>query len=164
MKIKLCSKKRGFLLGLFIVLLVSIRKLVLFCVEYFNELNKLAEKYRRYNGVLQQWLRLKNMGKRIDTYFIDRNINSIAIYGMGDLGNRLFEELRSSAVEVVYGIDQNKDNVFSEIPTYNLEDELPAVDAIIITPYLSYAQISMKLIEKFQGNIISLEDVIYAVY
>lgn len=164
MKRKLCSVKKGICLGLFITLLAAIRKLVLFCMEYFHELNGLAEKYRRYNGVLQQWLRLKNMGKNIDAYFMERDIRRIAIYGMGDLGNRLSEELKSSEVEVVYGIDQNKGDVFSEIPIYSLEDELPVVDAVVVTPYLSYAQIVLKIKEKFQGKIISLEDIIYAVY
>jgi delta-aminolevulinic acid dehydratase/porphobilinogen synthase len=83
---------------------------------------------------------------------------------MGDLGNRLYEEMKSSVVEVVYGIDQNKENVFSEIPIYSSEDELPAADAIIVTPYLSYAQIIQKIKQKFQGNIISLEDIIYSIY
>lgn len=164
MKIKRWPKKIGFSFGIVIILFVIVRKIVLFYMEYFRELNGLAEKYRRYNGVLQQWIRLKNMEKSIAAYFVKRNIRSIAIYGMGDLGNRLFEELKSSAVEVLYGIDQNKDKVFSEIPIYSMDDELPYVDAVIVTPYLSYDQILPKVKEKFHGEILSLEDIIYEIY
>lgn len=163
MSIKRWSKKIGFSLGIVIILFVIVRKIILFFMEYFWELNGLAEKYRRYNGVLQQWLRLKNMGKSIAEYFVKRNIRSIAIYGMGDLGNRLYEELKSSEVDVIYGIDQNKDKVFSEIPIYSMVDELPYVDAVIITPYLSYDQIIPIVKEKFHGKIISLEDIIYEI-
>lgn len=164
MRIKKYSKVIGLFLGVLFFLCVTVRKIVLFYMEYFKELNELAEKYRRYNGVLQQWLRLKNAGRSVAEHLVKRNISNIAIYGMGDLGNRLYEELKFSAIKVLYGIDQNKDNVFSEIPVYSVEDELPPVDAIIVTPYLSYDQIILRVKEKYQGDIISLEDIIYEIY
>lgn len=135
----------------------------LYC--YIMQLNQLAEKYRCYNNLLHEWLQKKNRGISLEPFFLNRGWNKIAIYGMGDLGCRLCEELGPTSVQMLCGIDQNKKNVFSEVSVIGMDDEIPdEIDAVVVTPYLHFASIKAALQEKGIKTILSLEDIIYQVY
>ena len=112
-------------------------------------------------NLFNKWIKLKNEGKTLTPYFLDNEISTIAIYGMGALGERLFEELRSSAVRVVYAIDRNADSKHIEgLKIVGAEDELGDVDAIIVTPVQDYDAIEEKLNQRTDADIISLEDIL----
>lgn len=131
--------------------------------DYIIQLNAVAKKYKSYNFLLQEWLQKKNQNISILQYCEKYNIRRIAIYGMGDLGQRLYEELSLSDFEL-YGIDQNKKQIYAIIDMYDMQDELPEADAVIITPYLNYNEIEHKLKKKGMRNIISLENIIYELH
>ena len=61
---------------------------------------KEVEKYRAYYNMLNQWMVLKQEGKSLEKYFIDNGYKTVAIYGMGEMGNRLYEELKGTSIEV----------------------------------------------------------------
>lgn len=135
----------------------------LYC--YIMQLNQLAEKYRRYNNLINEWMQKKNRGISLESFFLNLGLNKIAIYGMSDLGCRLYEELEATSIQVLCGIDQNKKNVFSEVPVIGLEDEIPdGIEAVVVTPYLHFDSIKAALQEKGAKRIFSLEDIIYQVY
>ena len=92
------------------------------------------------------------------------NYKKIAIYGMGEFANRLMEELKNSDVEVVYGIDKDVCNSTSRVRNvYSLNDDLPQVDAIVVTPFYDMKSIKCDLKKKVDCPIVSLEEVIWSI-
>lgn len=83
---------------------------------------------------------------------------------MAELGNRLFEELSGSTVSVDYGIDKDVCCTIARIDAvYSPEDDLPEVDAIVVTPYSSFDSIKGTLEKKIKCPIISLEEIIWSI-
>ena len=79
---------------------------------------------------------------------------------MGELGSRLYEELRGTSVEVKYAIDKDAMSVYSDIDVLELEDDLPNVDAIVVTAVFAYDSISENLEDKISCPILSLGDIV----
>ena len=94
-------------------------------------------------------------------YLIKRSWYSVAVYGVGDVGKCLLSELADSAVTVKYVIDRRQLEL--DLPVYTPEDDLPAVDCIIVTAVTEYGEISRRLKKKLDCQVISIEDIIYQV-
>ncbi len=121
------------------------------------------DKFKGYYNLLNEWLALKQRGESLTKYFKENNMKSIAIYGMGELGNRLYEELKNSDVEVRYAIDKNADNSFSELEVIYPSDEFAMVDAIVVTSIFAFDEIEEELTDITGIKIVSLEDVVYMI-
>lgn len=123
---------------------------------------KKVDKFKSYYSMLNEWMCLKNNGKRLDKYFINKHYNNIAIYGIGEMGKRLYEELHNTNVKIIYAIDKNAaDNPYPDLEILTLEDKLEKVDVIVVTATFDYDKIETQLSEKINCRIISLEDVLY---
>lgn len=122
---------------------------------------KKVDKFKGYYNLLNQWLALKQEGKSIDKYFKDKGINKVAIYGMGEIGARLYYELKESEIELCYAIDNNSLSAYSELEIYNSEDDLPDVDVIIVTAIFDFDDIVNNLQSKVNCSIISIEEIVY---
>lgn len=112
--------------------------------------------------ILNQWLAIKQQGKTLYSFFEDNDISTVAIYGMGALGERLLCDLQQSPVQVLYGIDRMaKDKKVQGLQLYGTDtDCYPDVDAIIVTPVQDYWIIVEALKNKTKVPILSLQDVI----
>lgn len=122
-------------------------------------LKKQLFELNRHDKLLEKWLSLKERRVYFDSYFIKHGYKNIAIYGMGKLGNHLLNELKESEINIVYGIDRsNKTN--SAVHIYNPEQELPRVDAVVITITDQYAEISRMLDRKLDCDMVPIEEVI----
>lgn len=135
-------------------------------INYFKnktivEKTEKVDKFKGYYNLVNQWLVLKNEGKKLDQYFINNGYKSIAIYGMGELGNRLYEELKDTEVEVKYAIDKNAESTYSELQVVGLDDEFEEVDVVIVTAIFAFDKIAEELEGKISCPIVSLEDVIF---
>ena len=125
--------------------------------------NERVNKFKSYYNILNQWLVLLHEGKNIEQYFKKNQYHKIAIYGMGEIGNRLYEELKDSSIEVAYAIDKNAGSAYAHLEVYSLEDEFEEVDAIVVTTAFAFEEIKDKLENKINCPIISLEDVVFEV-
>jgi len=123
----------------------------------------MSEKHLALFLMMNQWVAVKQEGKNLADYFDKQGYKSIAIYGMSYVGERLFEELKGSNIQVQYGIDKNADNIYMDVDIVTMEDELKPVDAIIVTPIFFFDEIEEELSKKTDCPIISLEDVLYEV-
>ena len=123
---------------------------------------KSIDKLKGYYNILNYWMDLKQSGDNICKYFHLNNYKRIAIYGMGELGFHLMDELKNSDIEVVYGIDDglNSPRVKTEIKHNG--DELEDVDMIVVTPVFAFDKIKNNLEKRVSCPIISLEEVIYS--
>ena len=105
-----------------------------------------------------RWVRLKQKGYNLSENLKKRGYKKVAIYGMAAAGEALLEELQNDEIEVSYGIDQNAKNMYAPIPLYTPNDELPSVDAIIVTPLNYFDDIEATLTSKVDYPILSIED------
>lgn len=122
-----------------------------------------VDKFKAYYNVLNQWLILKQEGKNLSDYFVRNGYHTIAIYGMGEMGNRLYDELKNSEIKVKYAIDKNASNIYAELDIYDMSEELETVDAIVVSAIFTFDEVKESLSEKTASPIISLEDVVYDV-
>lgn len=124
---------------------------------------KKVDKFKSYYNLLLQWLEIKQEGKNLVSYFEENNYKKIAIYGMGELGNRLYEELKGTEIEVKYAIDKNAENTYSELDVYTIDEQLEEVDAVVVSAIFAFDEIEKELSDKVDCPIISLEDVVYEI-
>lgn len=143
----------GFLLGL----RTSDRK----ADKETDENQKLAEKNRTQFFVMIQWLKLWQTGRSISSYLSERGYKRVAIYGMSYTGERVLFELKNAGIEVIYGIDKRAGGVASEINILLPDDNLPHVDAVIVSETYFFEEVKSTLSEKLSCPIISLEEVVY---
>lgn len=158
-------KKKG-LIGMLLMGAASVGTVV-FSLKTSQDIvevkDKKIDKFKRYYDMLNEWLSLKQKGKSLEKYFEDNGYKSVAIYGMGEMGNRLYDELKESSIEVRYAIDKNVSSVYSELNVLNPSQEFPEVDVIVITATFAFDEIVSRVENKFCCPVISLEDVVYEV-
>ena len=126
-----------------------------------DEKKKKIDKFKSYYNMLNQWLLIKQKGGSLDKYFKENGYHKIAIYGMGEMGERLYDELKNTEVKVEYAIDQAAESVYSELKVIGKEEDFAPVDAIIVTAVFAFDEIEEELREKVNCPILSLEDVVY---
>ena len=115
-----------------------------------NKINK----FKKYYILLDQWLSMKQTGTDILTYFKENRYEKVAIYGMGELGNRLYDELKDTEIDVIYGIDKNSKSLYSDLKVYSLDDDFEPADVIVVTAIFAYSEIKKELSKKTNITVI----------
>lgn len=123
------------------------------------------KRFQKKSDLMCKWLQLKQQGVSFTDFFEDRNILSVAIYGAGEMGILLYNELKSKADFVKFIIDKNAANIRlknTEVSVYAIDDlRICPVDAVIITPVLVADEIK-HLIDKYMDvqMVFELEEVL----
>lgn len=128
-----------------------------------EEKQKKADKHMSLYLMMNQWVKVKQEGKNLSSYFEREGYKNIAIYGMSYAGETLVEELKGSTVTVKYGIDRNADRLYMDFDMVTPDCHLEAVDAIVVTSITFFEEIEELLKEKVDCPIISLDDILYEV-
>lgn len=155
-------KKNCILLAVFSIILGSLTALLL-KNRFVKKTEEFYKRFQSYYYALNQWLILKNGNMSLEKYFIENDCKNIAIYGIGELGKRLYEELSGSSINIKYFIDKKVNSVYNEIPVYSLEEELEEVDIIVITPIYDFDEIKKTLVKITDSEIVSLNNIIFAI-
>ena len=113
--------------------------------------------------MMNQWVKIKQDGKNLSSYFMNNGYRKIAVYGMSYVGETLLEELKDSAVEVVYGIDKNAEGIEAEVEIVSPDNDFKEVDAIVVTAISFFDDIEEKLSGRVNCPILSLEDILYEI-
>lgn len=121
-----------------------------------------SERFESYWRLFERWLTLKEEKVSIEKYFTDRKIETIAVYGVKMAGEHLFREMENSTVKIAYAIDRKAYAVTAEtdVRVYMPDEELPPVDAVVVTPVYDFDNIKRMLKEKHCSRIISLAEVL----
>lgn len=107
-------------------------------LQYKEKYEGMVQQTRRYKkkyDLLYQWMKLKQNNVEIIEFFQDRKIESAAIYGLGDLGQLIYNDLSPFGI-IKFGIDRQAVSEIEQLPIYSLEKVQQSVDAILITPVL----------------------------
>lgn len=123
----------------------------------------MSNKHFELFTMMNQWVKVKQAGKNLSSFFKERGLSRIAIYGMSYAGETLLGELQGTGIEVAYGIDRNAGSLYSDINIVSMEDVLEEVDAVVVTAITFFDEIEENLEKKLSCPIISLEDVLYEI-
>jgi len=88
-----------------------------------------------------------------------RACHKIAIYGMGKIGLRLYQELRET-FEVVCFIDRNAAYIRTDIPVYTMEEAALQADLVIIALTDKENQICSEVTSRLQLPAINIKDIL----
>lgn len=125
-----------------------------------KNINQNIKRLKSYYDILNKWLSMKQKGESLEKYFIEYGYESVAIYGMGELGKRLYDELKDTNIKVLYGIDKNFGGKYLDIDIKSLDEELPDVDVTVVTAVFAFDEIVSELEDKLSSQIISLNEVL----
>lgn len=128
-----------------------------------DQKQSMSDKHLALFLLMNQWVKVKQEGKNLSSYFKNKGYKKIAIYGMSYAGETLIEELRGTGIEISYGIDKNAAKFFMDVDLLSLEDDFKEVDAIVVTAITFFDEIEEALLKKVDCDIISLEDILYEV-
>ncbi len=128
-----------------------------------TDTQKMSDKHLALFTMMNQWVKVKQEGKNLSSYFEKNGYKEIAVYGMSFAGETLLGEFKASDVKVKYGIDRNADRIFADVEVVTPDSYLEEVDAIVVTSITFFDEIERMLSEKMDCPIISLEDVLYEV-
>lgn len=120
---------------------------------------RLTESQTRNKLMVQcfdRWMDILEHGNSIEEFLIKNNVKTVAIYGMGILGRHLLKELEEGSIKVEYVIDQKKQVYHQGHEVKSIDDELPIVDAVIITPLGDFDQIYSALKKKVDYRLFSI--------
>ena len=107
----------------------------------------MVDKYQCNYNTLLMWIWAHLHNTSFGDYIREKGYSSVAIYGMGALGNLLYEELEKDDIKVSFTIDSNK-GVFCRCPVYSIEEEIPKVDIVLITVEVQVGEIIDQLAKK----------------
>ena len=127
------------------------------------KIQQMSNKHFALFQMMNEWVKVKQEGKNLSSYFESNGYKKIAIYGMSYAGERLIDELKNTSIEVAYGIDQRATSLYADVDIVTMDNILENVDAIVVTAITFFDEIEEKLVEKIDCPIISLEDILYEV-
>lgn len=128
--------------------------------RYRESVESRLDKMTSFYFLLIKWLSLSQKGDKLARYFVGQGYRTVAIYGMKELGVSLFEELRDSGIDVVYGIDKDADNIYVPLDIYKPEEPLKMVDVVVVTAVTYFDDIKKQLEKHINCPIVSLKEVI----
>jgi len=128
-----------------------------------QRIQSMSDKHLALFLMMNQWVKVKQDGKNLSAYFERNGYKTIAIYGMSYAGKTLTDELKGTNTAVAYGIDKNTNSVYSDVDIVSLEDDLAAVDVVVVTAITFFDEIEEQISAKINCPIISLEDVLYEI-
>lgn len=119
------------------------------------------ERTRENNRLLIRWMSKRQDGKDLSGYFEKNGYREIAVYGVSDIGKLLITALEGTGIQVRYGIDKYADKGILPILVYRPEEQMPTVDAIVVTAVYFYDDICGQLrAGGIKAPIISLHEVL----
>lgn len=119
------------------------------------------KKFKNYYYFISYWLLNKIKGACIEDYFRSMGVSKITIYGMGELGCILYEELKDTSINIVQAIDKNLGKKYQELSMCQIDNMNLDTDMIVVTPIFAFEKIEKELRRHYFGKIVSLENVIY---
>lgn len=126
-----------------------------------NHIWKLFMKNDGIIRALDSWMDLRERGLSIESIIKDNGYDSVAIYGFGVLGRRLYKELQGGNIKIDYIVDKKLCGQGDGVTIVSPDNDLPETELLIITAIGDYLAIRKSMKKKLDCPIISFEDVVY---
>lgn len=118
----------------------------------------LTERFRNNYNLMVRWMNIRQDNTNLGDRLMKKGYKTIAIYGMGEIGTLLYNELKQSDIKVLYGIDNG--GAYADITVKSTDEPLEPVDAVIVSVIYAFDSIKNELADKVSAPIISLEEVL----
>ncbi len=143
--------------------------------ERYNSIHDIEDEYDKYIELLQKklmteqrrrlllsdWIHALIPQNVLAKYLVSCGYNTISIYGFGVYGRLLYDTLEQNSVVIKYAVDKCKQSIKdAPVPIYDLDDDLPQCDAMIVSPVTEYEAILSTLAGKVQCPVLSLSEVV----
>lgn len=128
-----------------------------------KKVQSMSDKHMALFLMMNQWVKVRQQGKKLSDYFESKGYRRIAVYGMSYAGETLLEELKDTGIMVAYGIDKKADSLYLDVNVVSMDDTLEDVDAVVVTAVTFFDEIEQQLSGKMNCPILSLEDILYEV-
>ena len=126
-----------------------------------------TEKYRIFYELIYEWMNGNMTGRCISNWIVKNGYRSVAIYGMGPLGQMLYQDLcRCKDLQIKYGLDRRSDVESKELEIYDMDNCPEPVELIIVTAVVDFETIRSEISKKldFSCRLISLMQLIEEMY
>jgi len=119
-----------------------------------------ARRFKRHADIFKKWLLLEKKNHNICDIFLTNKEKKFAIYGYGQMGMLLMQDMLSQGIHLQYIIDKNADKIKCDLPIYKLEDAIPQIDILIVTIEDVYP-IAKNISQRFPNcEIIRIDDLV----
>lgn len=157
------------------LLLLIVLLLLLVCaylVLVINGQKRIASIKRRdherilgINELAYQMIQIEIEGYPLRKRLQDMGIKTIVIYGMGELGERIMNDIiLNTSMKLLYGMDRGAKDKNMIVPVYTLEDakECEKPDLVLLTTYTKDKSLKELIEKEMETKVICLEEIIYA--
>ena len=145
---------------MFLGAVVAVIYFARFCEHIMIKTQESAKRNKQNFICACNWLKHSYTNFSIANWLDKRGIKEVAIYGMGNMGRHLLNELEGTRITVKYVIDRNVQQDTGAYVCYSNSEKLPEVEAIIVTPVYDFEKIANSLVIEGNTNIISLEQIL----
>lgn len=95
-----------------------------------------------YNDILLKWIAMLKQGKSIADYLIKNRIFKVSVWGLGNVGNMVIEELKESKIEILSVILTKPYTLqVAGIPVVGKYDIPKQTEMIIVIPVYDFGRI-----------------------
>ncbi len=139
-------------------------QLCLFCASLLYIITLISNEYKKYKkltikmdyyfGLMDTWMTNREAGIHISELLKKNGYNSASIYGMGRLGQRLYNELKADNYKVIFVTDQRR---IEHNDFIDLDSVMPETDVMIVTAVCDFVNIKRTMSKKIDCPIISLD-------
>lgn len=136
---------------------------------FFKERRMLKKELERFQWLLKitnELLCLNISQKHWYQPLERKGYQNVAVYGMGELGIRLVEDIMlNSSMKLLYGLDQNAHQLSLVCPVYQLEEiyDLPKPDIIVLAAYSTDDSLKRSIADVSGCEVLKIEEAIHAV-
>lgn len=135
-------------------------------IEDLKKEAEIGERMKKYYQMLNKWLRIQQRNHNLSELLIRKDLYNIVIYGLGEIGKNLLEELKDTPINIgcvlvkeinpeVCMVKQVVVDDYSEFQKNN------KIDTIIVTPVYDFENIRDMLIKKgVTSKVVSLDELI----
>lgn len=152
---------------LIIILMLIVIALAVKCKAYSKEVSLYSKDLFKTQELLkesQAMIMLLESGKNIKDVLLKYNVKNMAVYGFGELGCRVMEQLLfDDEITLMYGIDSNAHGMSIAIDVYTLEEveNLTKPDVILLTTFDRSGAIKKAIEESTHCKVIELKEILY---
>lgn len=128
-------------------------------VGMINDYKRRMERNASNMMLFNDWLEFLYAGGSIEQYFHEHGYKKVMLYGNGYIGQRLFQALEKTDVEVTAIMDQaNSSDSDAEGILIGVDSEIPDIDCVVVTPTAYFDEIFHMLRKRTGQPVISVEE------
>lgn len=125
------------------------------------KLKKVNQPWGKNAKIMQKWNLLDESGIFLRDFFEKYGYYNIAIYGMGQLGEKLYHQLENTGISVKYVVDRHENEKLKDVLQLKPDDKWEIVDAFVVTTMMKFADLENEITDRVGCPVVSLEEIIF---